>query len=126
MLLILAQTIVRHELAPPQPYPATQERVHAARPPVATLPEVWYIILDGYGREDVLADICRIDSWEFTDGLKRLGFFVANRSLTNHSQTNLSLASSLNMMYLDEAASELAENNPDHRPINRLIRHNRV
>ena len=48
------------------------------------------------------------------------------KSWANYGQTNLSLASSLNMIYLDEVAARLGEGNRNPGPINRLICHNRV
>ena len=58
--------------------------------------------------------------------MTQLGFYVADESLANYGQTNLSLASSLNMIYLDEVAARLGEGNRNPGPINRLICHNRV
>ena len=62
--------------------------------------DVYYIILDGYGRSDILADIYQYDNQPFIDQLKERGFFVAENSNANYNQTLLSLPSSLNMEYL--------------------------
>lgn len=62
--------------------------------------DVYYIILDGYGRADILADIYQFDNQPFIDQLKDRGFYVAEKSNANYFQTILSIPSSLNMEYL--------------------------
>jgi hypothetical protein len=76
----------------------------------ARRPDVYYIVLDGYGREDMLAEVMGIDNSGFVAELERRGFFVAGRGRSNYSQTILSVASSLNSEHLHEpgqAASKL-------------------
>jgi len=67
-------------------------------------PNIYYIVLDGYGRADVLAEIFNYDSYDFPSRLKGMGFYVADSSRSNYSQTQLSLTSSLNLEYLDDLA----------------------
>ncbi|HMR99659.1 MAG TPA: sulfatase-like hydrolase/transferase [Anaerolineales bacterium] len=64
-------------------------------------PDVYYIILDGYGRQDVLQREYRFDNSEFVNGLQERGFYVAQCSQSNYAHTLYSLASSLNYEYLD-------------------------
>jgi hypothetical protein len=89
-------------------------------------PDVYYIILDGYGRQDVLARLYDLDNSAFLDGLRDLGFYVADQASSNYAQTSLSLASSLNMAYLDSVAQEVGQGTRDQGPIERLIRWNEV
>ncbi len=85
------------EPAPPAPVSARPS------PSAATgLPDIYYIILDGYGRSDVLADLYGIDNTDFLRFLEQRGFYVAADARSNYSKTILSLASALNMQYLDE------------------------
>jgi len=70
---------------------------------VDELPDIYYIILDEYGRADVLNTVHGFDNTEFVEFLEGKGFFVASESRTNYPRTQLSLASSLNMRYLDIA-----------------------
>ena len=65
-------------------------------------PDVYYLILDGFARGDVLRDVFGYDLEPFLKGLEARGFYVARRSTSNYGQTPLSLASSLNAAYLDE------------------------
>lgn len=67
-----------------------------------SLPDIYYIILDGYGREDVLQEVYQYDNSPFLNQLQNLGFYVATGSRSNYPLTWLSLASSLNMDYMDQ------------------------
>lgn len=64
------------------------------------LPDIYYIILDGYGRDDVLHNFYGYDNTEFIEFLSSRGFYLARESHSNYAWTALSLASSLNMEYL--------------------------
>jgi hypothetical protein len=64
-------------------------------------PDIYYIILDGYARSDVLRRNFGLDNEPFLQHLEGKGFFVARRSTANYCQTPLCLASSLNARYLD-------------------------
>lgn len=64
-------------------------------------PDVYYIILDAYGRQDILLDRLQYDNSEFLDALHQRGFYVATCSQANYAYTEYSLASSLNYDYLE-------------------------
>jgi hypothetical protein len=72
--------------------------------PKGRYPDIYYIILDGHARSDILAELYGYDNNWFVDSLRQRGFYVADRSRTNYAQTYLSLASTLNMTYLDSLA----------------------
>lgn len=63
-------------------------------------PHIYYIILDEYGGQDILEEICGFDNGPFLDSLSQRGFYVARKSRANYHYTHLSLASSLNSQYL--------------------------
>ncbi|MFA9404096.1 MAG: sulfatase-like hydrolase/transferase [Anaerolineales bacterium] len=88
--------------------------------------DIYYIILDGYGREDVLRDIYGFDNSEFIRFLDDEGFYIADESKSNYIQTALSLASSLNMEYVNYLADSLGEESFNRDPLNQLIQNNRV
>ena len=69
--------------------------------PKDQLPDVYYIILDGYPRQDVILQYHHFDNSEFINQLKAIGFYVPACSLSNYAMTDLSLGSSLNMNYLE-------------------------
>ncbi len=64
------------------------------------LPDIYYIILDGYAGEETLKNVYNFDNSEFLDFLRSKGFFVASKSYSNYPHTFLSFASTLNMEYL--------------------------
>ena len=64
-------------------------------------PDVYYIILDAYGRDDVLRETYGFDNSPFIHALRERGFYVANCSQSNYGFTEYSLSSSLNYDYLD-------------------------
>jgi len=74
--------------------------------PSGDMPDIYYIILDGYGRADVLEELYAYDNSPFLLALERRGFYVASQSCANYMQTQLSLASSLNMSYLDDLVTQ--------------------
>lgn len=67
-------------------------------------PDVYYIFLDGYGREDILEEFYNYDNSYFLKELEGQGFYIAKRSRSNYSNTVTSLASSINMNYVDDIA----------------------
>ena len=94
-------------------------------------PDIYYIILDAYPREDTLRQILGFDNSGFLRGLEARGFHVANMSKSNYPTTYLSLASSLNMMYLDSVTKAvggrpLCGNFKDRAIPYRMIRNSEV
>ena len=77
--------------------------VGAARQPAQT-PDIYYVVFDRYGDEHTLR-ASGIDPAPFQAWLRDRGFFVARESRSNYLKTILSLASSLNMSYLDAIAA---------------------
>jgi hypothetical protein len=70
-------------------------------------PDIYYIILDGYGRSDALNDVYQLDNSKFMQALEDRGFFVAKCSQSNYPYTQYSLASSLNLNYLNLSSPNL-------------------
>lgn len=76
----------------------------------ADSPDIYYIILDGYGRKDILQEYYGFDNSEFLSALAERGFFVADAGRSNYMQTSLSLASSMNMDYINFLSETGGEN----------------
>lgn len=78
-------------------------------------PDVYYIILDGYGRQDVLQTFYEFDNSAFIHALRERGFYVGEQSSSNYIQTMLSVSSAFNMGYLQELTvnGEPLENRAD-------------
>ena len=90
------------------------------------LPDIYYLIFDGYGRQDALKRIYDIDNSKLINHLKSRGFYVAPGSYSNYCQTALSLASSLNMRYINSIGDGLDSLSRDRAPLARLIKYNQV
>ncbi len=68
--------------------------------PTPDRPDVYYIILDGYSRSDVIQKLYGYDNTPFLDGLRQLGFYIPDCAQSNYSQTSLSVTTSMNMDYI--------------------------
>lgn len=90
--------------------------------PPSVLPDIYTIILDGYARQDVLAELYEFNNQPFIHELEKRGFQVATQGRSNYSQTALSLASTLNMDYLNDLNPAL----PDRGQLIGQISHSQV
>ena len=71
-------------------------------------PDIYYIILDTYTRQDVYRRVLAFDNSEFITALRERGFTVNDCSLSNYNSTSASMISALDMQYLDELTRRLA------------------
>ncbi len=92
----------------------------------ANKPDIYYLILDSYPREDVLLNDHGIDISEFTRELQKIGFVFPPCSRSNYNYTLASVASSLNMEYLDQLPVPIQTNRTNRLPMRELILHSRV
>ena len=72
-------------------------------PPDPSLPSIYYIICDAYPRADLLQRYFAIDNTPFLNQLRDQGFYIAGRSRSNYGSTHPSMASALNLDYIDPA-----------------------
>jgi hypothetical protein len=82
------------------------------------LPNIFYIILDSYAREDILRSFMGYDNSKILDYLTQKGFYIASKSRSNYEFTDFSLASSMNLDYIPQL---LGENNNNYNKLT-LIR----
>ena len=92
--------------------------------PLGYAPDIYYIILDAYGRADVLEQMFGYDNSPFLQTLESKGFYVAECAQSNYGQTMLSLTSSLNFDYLDSLTSSLTPNEDTRAPLRALGQYN--
>jgi len=88
-------------------------------------PDIYYIVVDGYGRSDILKKIYDFDNSEFISELRALGFFVADSSYTNYPQTLLALGSTLNLDYV-EKVGDFPRSLTDRVPLEEKLSNNLV
>jgi len=89
-------------------------------------PDIYYIILDGYARQDILKEIYHYDNSWFIESLRKMGFYVADYARSNYLHTYLSLPSTLNMRYLDELPKKHGTNPVSNIAARQLIYDNEV
>ncbi len=104
-----------------------QESISTLKPAADTpLPDIYYIILDRYAREDVLMNTFNYDNSAFLGELESRGFYIARCSMSNYANTAEALGSTLNMDYLDNLAHSLQPGNTDLTLLTFLIRNSKV
>ncbi len=91
----------------------TPKTDHARALNTSARPDIYYIILDSYGRSDTLQREYGYDNSEFIQSLEEMGFYVAGCSQSNYHITMLSLGSSLNMDYLQKLSDEFQPGKTD-------------
>jgi len=84
------------------PGPVVEVRNPIENVNLSSTPNIFLVVLDGYGRSDVLDDLFDFDNTEFLTKLEAQGFDVAESSSANYTITHLSLPSLLNMSYMNE------------------------
>ncbi len=93
---------------------------------LGTLPDIYYIILDAYASSQNLKGNFGFDNQQFTDFLTEKGFYIAPESHSNYTNTTLSLASSLNIGYLDYLADVIPGDSKDPSVLIKVIQEDRV
>jgi len=88
------------------------------------MPDIYYIILDAYTRSDTLQTYFHFDNQPFLDKLKGMGFYVATCARSNYTSTETSLASSLNLNYLEQLSPKFARGSTDRSALPVLIKEN--
>lgn len=84
------------------------------------LPDIYYIVLDRYACASTLTETYDLHKSDFIDYLTSRGFYVASESSANYVRTSESLASSMNMEYIDY----MDEESSDLLPMNVKIEDN--
>jgi hypothetical protein len=77
--------------------------------PTESAPDIYYIVLDGYSREDMLESF-GYDNSAFIQELEEIGFYDARCSQANYSWTLPSLTSTLNIQYLNDGGDQTSIN----------------
>lgn len=121
MVLSLVQ-IVPHELARADEARAPSAlEVRAGQATPGPKRDIWYFIFDRYASDRELRAAYGIDS-DLDEWLTDRRFYVAQDSEANYVKTSLSLASSLNLAYLDDVARRMGPDSDDHGPIFEMMK----
>jgi hypothetical protein len=119
--------IVRYELG------TTQGRLEVAFAPAVQIEssvgpgrDIYYLIFDRYAADRTLQEVFDFDNGDFSEWLEASGFYVAHDSLANYPKTTHSLASSLNMTYLEDLAGDVGRDSGDWDPLTDALAGSRV
>jgi len=89
---------------------------------LSSRPDIYYIVLDEYAGHNTLNNLFSYDNKPFYGALEERGFYVAEESRSNYTQTFLSIASALNMKYLDSVPEKIGKDSEDWTMIYNMVR----
>ncbi len=124
LFLVAARMLAAGGNAAAQPRQAAMPTGNATATNAGSLPDIYYIVLDGYARADVLERHYGFDNRGFLSGLQDRGFIVSDASSSNYYWTFLSLSSSLNFDYVQNLLDGTAATSHNRAAAYELIRRN--
>lgn len=130
LLVALAFTTIGwHAITEPALYVGGQRVVASApaAPSGAPLRDIYYLIVEDHGAPRTLSQYLDVpDDDGFYDWLADQGFDVLRDTRSNYGRTPLSMASSMNMTYLDELAATMGPDEASHRPLDQMVRESKA
>ncbi|MBI2861407.1 MAG: hypothetical protein HYX89_01160 [Chloroflexi bacterium] len=129
MIVLNLAMIAMHKLQSAPVYvvdPTSDEGIELSTSSPEQMPDIYYIIVDRYANWDTLKEYFNYDNSDFEDYLRQSGFYVAEQSVANYHRTDPSLASSLNMQYLQQLVEVQGKNTSYFMPLYTLIEHHDV
>ena len=131
LIALPASGIVWDKLAPAALEQAAREQTLAVEAPqgessAGQFPDIFHIVLDAYARQDRYRELYRYDNADLIEFLEDQGFYVVRQAHANYSWTAPSIASSMNMNYLEQVLPEIAEDVTDRTHLFFAIRYNQV
>ena len=84
--------------------------------------DIYYLMVEDYGAPRQLSEYWDVPGSGFFDWLAGEGFSVLRDTRSNYGRTPLSVASSMNMTYLDALAAELGPDEPDQGPLGDMVK----
>lgn len=83
--------------------------------------DIYHVILDGYGRADILRDLYGYDNEPFLDALRERGFCVVDSARANFTQTLLSLVKTMGGPVPMPGGFRYDRDSRDRRPLARQL-----
>ncbi|MHA2429196.1 MAG: sulfatase-like hydrolase/transferase, partial [Candidatus Hermodarchaeia archaeon] len=118
LILLPVSTIISHQLEGSKDKLIRSGFNPGIQPDINRIsPDIYYIILDGYARADILEEIYGYDNSDFVNYLQERGFYVAEKSCSNYNQTASSLASSLSLDYVNDLSKTMASDSKNRQPL---------
>ena len=117
------------EIARGDQLPAPAATLTAGRTPATSatgLRDVYLIVVEDYGSPRTLGQYLDVHDDGFFDWLTERGFTVLPSTTSNYGRTPLSMASLLNMTYLDQVAAAQGPDSASYAPVNAMVDHSAV
>lgn len=90
-----------------------------------SLPDIYFIMPEDYSSGKVMNEYYHTSTEQFEFSLKKKGFYIASDSASNYTKSFLTVASSLNLEYLDYLSKNHAKSS-DQGVVRPLIQNNNV
>lgn len=90
----------------------------------AQLPDIYLIVLDSYTNEKILNDLFNFDNSDFVSFLSSKKFFITDNSFSHYHTSFLSIASMLNMEYINNLTNDVGENSKNRYLAYKMIDQN--
>jgi len=90
------------------------------------IPDIYFIILDGYAGETILNSVYGFDNSEFLENLEKYDFYIIENAKSNYPITTHTLSSMLNLKYINYIGDELGKDSKNVHPLTDMIRDNKV
>lgn len=110
---------------PASPHYQSVERIVLPADAPAVKPHILYIVPDRYPSNTTLKQRFGYDNHSFTHALEQMGFHVGDHQYSNYGKTFLSLASTLNMNYLDPTFAA-AEKSNSYLPVVQVMQNGQL
>lgn len=123
-LILIAYGQIRRMILPPARSPLVLPKITEGELNKNNLPDIYFILPEDDSSPSVYKQYFNVDESNFVSFLNSSGFYVADKSTSNYPKTFQSLASMLNMEYLDYLSSYT--NSPDMTIVDPLIENNNV
>ncbi len=107
LLLMMAHS----RLTTPDPIVSTHQDVPVGE--MSQTPDIVFVVLDAYARNDVLQTVYGYDNADFLSYLADEGFTVPDSANANYGSTHFSITSMLEMEYLAQPGSEISNSDLD-------------
>ena len=126
LVVLSATTIVPYELARGARDPISPVATVNAATTAGRTPDIYFLVFDRYGSADAIERRFGITDNDLYGWLEDRGFQVPAVSRAAYRATDFSLASTLNMRYLDELTRTIGRVSGDRTPARKLIEQHEV
>jgi len=117
IVLPIVQMVTSHRAVKAQSFLKVNLPITATPATVQQRPDIFFIIVDCYGRADQLQRVMHYSNYPFLDQLRSRGFYIADQSHSNYDQTHLSIAATLNLTFLQDYSKTFPWDSDDRKPL---------